>query len=158
MSILKKFLGDQNAKVIKKLEEIASEVNKLEPEFEKKGDEEIAALTLKWKEEIAQFSSIEEKRAQLEQIRAQAFSAVREASKRTLGQRHYDAQIMGGYTLHEGNIAEMKTGEGKTLAATLPAYLNSLLGMGVHIVTVNDYLARRDTSWMGRIYNFLGLT
>ena len=157
-SILKKFLGDPNAKVIKKLEEIASEVNKLEPEFEKKGDEEIAALTLKWKEEIAQFSSIEEKRAQLEQIRAQAFSAVREASKRTLGQRHYDAQIMGGYTLHEGNIAEMKTGEGKTLAATLPSYLNSLLGIGVHIVTVNDYLARRDTSWMGRIYNFLGLT
>ncbi len=156
-SILKKFLGDPNAKVIKKLGEIASEVNKLEPEFEKKSDEEIAALTVKWKEDLAQFSSIEEKRAQLEQILLQAFSAVREASKRTLGQRHYDAQIMGGYTLHEGNIAEMKTGEGKTLAATLPAYLNSLMGMGVHIVTVNDYLARRDTSWMGRIYNFLGL-
>ncbi|MBI4360131.1 MAG: preprotein translocase subunit SecA, partial [Candidatus Jacksonbacteria bacterium] len=158
MSIIKKILGDPNEKALQKLKNVAEKVNTLEPLYEKKSDRELSALTIQWKEEIARLSSVEEKRARIEEIYHEAFAAVREAAKRTLGQRHYDVQLMGGYTLHEGNIAEMKTGEGKTLAATLPAYLNALMGRGVHIVTVNDYLARRDTSWMGRIYQFLGLT
>lgn len=112
-SILKKLLGDPNAKVLKNLELVAQEVNKREPEFEKKSDEELAALTAQWKEKIAALSSKEEKRAYLEEMYPEAFAAVREAAKRTLHQRHYDVQLMGGYTLHEGNIAEMKTGEGE---------------------------------------------
>ncbi|MFH1713131.1 MAG: preprotein translocase subunit SecA, partial [Candidatus Jacksonbacteria bacterium] len=154
----KKLFSDPNKKVLADLASRVQEINNLEHEFEKKTDEQLRQLTFKFKQEIAAQKSNEAKTAYLDQILPQAFAAVREAAKRTLSQRHYDVQIMGSIVLHQGNIAEMKTGEGKTLASTMPVYLNALLGRGVHIVTVNEYLARRDASWMGQIYNFLGLT
>ncbi len=158
MSFLKKLFSDPNKKVLAELEKRAQEVNNLESEFSQKTDEQLRQCTFKFKEEIAAQESDEAKTKYLDQILPQAYAVVREAAKRTLGQRHYDVQTMGAITLHQGNIAEMKTGEGKTLVSTMPTYLNALLGCGVHIVTVNDYLARRDTSWMGQIYNFLGLS
>jgi preprotein translocase subunit SecA len=158
MSFFKKLLGgNPNKKVLQELQKIVLQVNNLESEFKRKTDEQLRQLTLQFKQEIAAKSSSKQKQDYLDQMLAQAFAAVREAAKRTLGQRHFDAQVMGAITLHQGNIAEMKTGEGKTLAATMPVYLNALLGRGVHIVTVNDYLAKRDALWMGQIYNFLGL-
>jgi preprotein translocase subunit SecA len=126
-------------------------INALEPDFIKLSDEELKSKTIEFKKRLADGET-------LDQILPEAFAAVREASKRTLGQRHFDVQLIGGMILHEGNIAEMKTGEGKTLVATLPVYLNALEGRGVHLVTVNDYLSRRDAVWMGQIYNALGLT
>jgi preprotein translocase subunit SecA len=133
-------------------------INQMEPEYEARSDDELRAKIGEWK---AQLSAIEEKEERDEamwDVLPEVFATVREAAKRTIGQRHFDVQLLGGMVLHQGKIAEMKTGEGKTLVATLPAVLNALAGKGVHVVTVNDYLARRDAEWMGRIYSFLGLT
>src|SRR6202021_2154475 len=127
------------------------EINALEDEIAKLSDEALRARTDEFKKQIADGTDLDD-------LLVPAFATVREASKRTLGQRHFDVQLIGGMILHEGRIAEMKTGEGKTLVATLAVYLNALSGRGVHVVTVNDYLARRDSEWMGQIYSFLGLT
>jgi len=152
MAWFTKILGDPNDKELKRLQPLVDQINELEPEFEALPDEGLAAKT----EELrGRYLDGEE---ELEDLLPEAFANVREAAKRTLGQRHYDVQLMGGIVLHQGKIAEMRTGEGKTLVATLPAYLNALTGEGVHLVTVNDYLARRDAGWNGRIFNLLGLT
>ena len=126
-------------------------INALEPEYAKLSDEELKGLTAKFRAELAAGKTLDD-------LLVPAFAAVREASKRALGLRHFDVQMIGGMVLHEGRIAEMKTGEGKTLVATLPVYLNALAGEGVHVVTVNDYLAKRDAGWMGQVYSALGLT
>ena len=151
MSILNKIFGDANKKYLEKIKPLVDKINALESEFEKFSQDELREKTKEFKERI-------KKKESLDEILPEAFAVVREASKRTLGQRHFDCQLMGGIVLHQGKIAEMKTGEGKTLAATLPLYLNALEGKGVHLVTVNDYLARRDTVWMGQIYHYLGLS
>ena len=151
MSILEKIFGDANKKYLKKIQPIVERINSLEKDFENLRDDQLPQKTLELKEKIKDERSLEE-------ILPEAFALVREASKRTLKQRHFDVQLIGGIALHQGKIAEMKTGEGKTLAATLPAYLNALLEKGVHIITVNDYLAKRDTVWMGQIYYALGLS
>jgi len=143
-------LLDDNAREIKKLSKTVAEINSLEQSIAALSDSELRSKTPEFKERI-------EKGESLDDILPEAFAVVREASKRVMGMRHFDVQLMGGIVLHQGRIAEMKTGEGKTLVATLPAYLNALTGKGVHIVTVNDYLAKRDSEWMGQIYNFLGL-
>lgn len=145
-----KIIGDPNEKEIKKLNKYVEKINSFEPEMEKLSDEDLKAKTTEFKERL-------QKGETLEDMLCESFAVVREASKRTVGMRHFDVQLMGGVVLHRGRIAEMKTGEGKTLVATLPAYLNALEGKGVHIITVNDYLAKRDAEWMGEIYNFLGL-
>ena len=150
VAILDKILRAGEGRALKQLEKIAEEVNSHEATFAAMNDDELRSMTLKFKERLSQGEDLED-------ILAEAFAVVREASKRTLGQRHYDVQIMGGAALHRGNIAEMRTGEGKTLVATLPSYLNALTERGVHIVTTNDYLAERDSEWMGRIHRFLGL-
>ena len=147
---LTKIFGSKNERDLKKLWPVVEQINLLEPKINDKTDDELKAQTHIFKERIEQGES-------LDSLLPEAFATVREASVRTLNMRHFDAQLIGGMVLHQGKIAEMKTGEGKTLAATLPAYLNALSGKGVHIITVNDYLARRDTAWMGTIYNFLGL-
>ncbi len=145
------FLTDSNEKVLKKLQPLVEEINAMEGKFEQLSDDALKAKTAEFKARIREGES-------LNQILTEAFATVREASRRTIGQRHFDEQLLGGIVLHEGKISEMKTGEGKTLVATLPVYLNSLLGKGVHVVTVNDYLAHRDPQWMGPIYEFLGLS
>ena len=134
------------------------EINRLEPEISALSDDELRAKIAEWKAKISAIEEREQREEAMLEILPQVFAVVREASKRTIGQRHFDVQLIGGMILHQGRIAEMKTGEGKTLVATLPAVLNALSGRGVHVVTVNDYLARRDSEWMGRIYGFLGLT
>jgi len=149
--MLEKLFGDPNKRYLNRIQPIVDEINKLESKFERFSNQEFKNLTNSFKERLEQGES-------LDNILPEAFALVREASKRTLKQRHFDVQLIGGIVLHQGKIAEMKTGEGKTLAATLPMYLNALTGEGVHLVTVNDYLARRDTVWMGQIYDFLGLT
>jgi len=149
-----KWLGnlvDSNEKQLKKLQPVVDRINSLEPEFEKLSDAELRARTDEFRARLKDGET-------LDQILPEAYAAVREAAKRTIGQRHFDVQLMGGIVLHQGKIAEMKTGEGKTLVATLPLYLNALNGGGCHLVTVNDYLSRRDPYWMGPIYNLLGLT
>ena len=151
MSILSKIFGDPNEKFIRGLQPILEKIKSFESEFEK-----LSAGQLK--EKTKEFKARLEKGETLDEILPEAFALVREAGKRTLNQRHFDAQMVGGIVLHQGKIAEMRTGEGKTLSATLPAYLNALEGKGVHIVTVNDYLAKRDMVWMGQIYGALGLT
>jgi len=151
MGILNKILGDPNEKFLKKCRETVGEINKLESVFEKISLEELKQKTFHLKERL-------KKNETLDDILPEAFALVRESAKRTLGQRHFDVQMIGGIVLHQGKIAEMKTGEGKTLTSTLAVYLNALLGRGVHVVTVNDYLAKRDAVWMGQIYNALGLT
>jgi preprotein translocase subunit SecA len=170
MGIFSKLLGIEDP--IKATKNLVESINELEKQFEVLSHEQLQEKTKKWQTEIrnltrsdpgrSTLSEIGEGRGEVEnylnQILPEAFAAVREASKRTLAQRHYDVQLSGGIMLHQGRIAEMKTGEGKTLAATLSVYLNALTGKGVHIVTVNDYLARRDSSWMGQIYDYLGLT
>jgi len=148
--VLDKILRAGEGKILRKLKAISVQVNALEADFTAMSDEELRALTPEFRERL-------EAGETLDDLLPEAFAAVREAASRTLGQRHYDVQIMGGAALHLGNIAEMKTGEGKTLVSTLPAYLNALSGEGVHVVTVNDYLAERDSSWMGRVHRFLGL-
>ena len=149
-----KWLGglvDSNEKELKRLQPIVNQINELETEFERLSDAELRAKTDEFKARLKDGSSLDE-------LLPEAFAAVREAAKRTIGQRHFDVQLMGGISLHQGKIAEMKTGEGKTLVATLPLYLNSLTGHGCHLVTVNDYLARRDPYWMGSIYHILGIS
>jgi len=155
MSFVSKILGDSNSRYIKSLEPKIKAINSLEEKFAKFSDLELKAKTAELKNRLNPSTG---GRENLDDILAEAFAAVREAAKRTLKQRHFDVQLMGGIALHEGKIAEMKTGEGKTLVATLPAYLNALIGKGVHIVTVNDYLSRRDAVWMGQIYHLLGLS
>ncbi len=149
-ALLDKILRIGEGKIIRHLEGVAKQVNAIEDDFVAMSDEELRGQTADFKERLANGESLDD-------LMPEAFAAVREAAKRTLGQRHYDVQIMGGAALHLGNIAEMKTGEGKTLVSTLPVYLNALTGKGVHIVTVNDYLAKRDSEWMGRVHHFLGL-
>ena len=149
--ILRKILGTRNDRIVKSFAPLVEKVNSLEPKYEKMSDEELKDQTKIFKERLANGETLND-------IEAEAFAVVREASKRTIGLRHFDVQLIGGAVLHSGAIAEMRTGEGKTLVATLAAYLNALPGKGVHVVTVNDYLAKRDTEWMGRIYRFLGLT
>ena len=150
MSLLDKILRAGEGRAVKELVKISVQVNKFEQEVSSLDDQSLRAKTDSFKERV-------NKGETLDSILPEAFAVVREAAKRTLGQRHYDVQLMGGAALHKGNIAEMKTGEGKTLVSTLPAYLNALTGQGVHIVTVNDYLAERDSEWMGRVHRFLGL-
>jgi len=150
VGVLDKVLRAGEGRTLRKLENIARAVNAIEDDFIALTDEELRALTGEFKERYSQGESLDD-------LLPEAFAAVREAARRTLGQRHYDVQIMGGADLHLGNIAEMRTGEGKTLVSTLPAYLNALSGNGVHVVTVNDYLAARDSEWMGRVHRFLGL-
>ena len=165
IDLLLKLLGDPNEKKVKKMMPIVEHINKLEPEMEALTDDQLRAKTQEFKDFLAnrEHSSdlkkdrMLEKKA-LDEILPEAFAVVREAGKRVLNMRHFDVQLIGGIFLHNGHIAEMRTGEGKTLVATLPAYLNALTGKGVHVVTVNDYLAKRDSEWMGRIYKFLGLT
>ena len=149
--IARKLFGSANDRFVKKQFKIVEKINALEPDFVKLTDEELKLKTDEFKKRIAEGETLDD-------ILPEAFAAVREAAKRTLGQRHYDVQMVGGIVLHKGMISEMKTGEGKTLVATLAAYLNALEGKGVHIVTVNDYLAKRDAEWMGQVYRFLGLT
>ncbi len=151
MGVLDKILRAGEGKVLRKLEGITKAVNAIESDFVDLTDAELRELTEEFRERYAQGESLDD-------LMPEAFATVREASKRTLGQRHYDVQIMGGAALHLGNIAEMRTGEGKTLVSTLPAYLNAISGNGVHVVTVNDYLAERDSEWMGRVHRFLGLS
>ena len=151
MSIITKIFGDVNEKYLKKLQPLVERINSLEKNFEKFSDEKLKEKTLEFRERLAKGETLDD-------LLPEAFALVREAAKRTLKQRHFDVQLLGGIVLHQGKVAEMKTGEGKTLAATLPLYLNALEGKGCHLVTVNDYLARRDTVWMGQIYHFLGLS
>jgi len=150
-SVLKKVFGSANERRLKSYRPIVAAINALEPEFERLTDAELAAKTVEFRAALAAGSTLDD-------LLPQAFAVVREAAKRTLKQRHFDVQLVGGMVLHEGAIAEMRTGEGKTLVATLAVYLNALAGKGVHVVTVNDYLARRDAEWMGQIYRFLGMS
>lgn len=150
-AIVKRVLGTANDRYIKSLHATVNKINDLEPEFEALSDKEVKALTPRFQTRLGAGETIDD-------LLPEAFAAVREAAKRTLGQRHFDVQLMGGIVLHTGMTAEMKTGEGKTLVATLAVYLNALEGKGVHVVTVNDYLAQRDASWMSAVYNFLGLS
>ena len=151
MAFLTKIFGDSNKQAVEALQPLVEEINLLEADFEKLTSEALSQKTEEFRKRLADGAS-------LDSILTEAFAAVREVSKRTLGQRHFDVQLLGGIALHQGKIAEMRTGEGKTLVATLPAYLNALTGWGVHLVTVNDYLSRRDAVWMGQIYHALGLT
>jgi len=150
-NILERFFGSKNDRELKKILPVVEYINELESDMASLDDHALCGLTFKFKERINNGEPLDE-------LLPEAFAAVREASKRTLNMRHFDVQLIGGYVLHKGSIAEMKTGEGKTLVATLPVYLNALTGKGVHVITVNDYLAKRDTEWMGQIYKFLGLT
>lgn len=150
-TLVKKLFGSRNERVLRRMSKVVTEINALEANFEKLSDEALAAKTEEFKKRHHQGEF-------LEQLLPEAFAVVREVSKRTLGLRHFDVQLIGGMVLHGGNIAEMRTGEGKTLVGTLPAYLNAITGKGVHIVTVNDYLAKRDSEWMKPIFEFLGLT
>ena len=151
MNIFTKIFGDANEKQIKNLRPFVEKINQLELDWQKLTDQQLKNKTQEFKDRLAKGESLDD-------LLPEAFTSVREASLRALGQRHFDVQLMGGTVLHQGKVAEMRTGEGKTLSATLPAYLNALEGRGVHIVTVNDYLARRDMVWMGQIYGFLGMS
>ncbi|MDG9699144.1 preprotein translocase subunit SecA [Ottowia cancrivicina] len=151
LTLLTKLFGSRNDRLLKQYRKTVARINALEPQFEKLSDEQISAKTQEFKERLGKGET-------LDQLLPEAFAVVREASKRVMKMRHFDVQLIGGMALHEGKIAEMRTGEGKTLTATLPVYLNALTGKGVHVVTVNDYLANRDAQWMARLYNFLGLT
>ena len=157
--MLKLLLGDPNARKLKRYQPIVSDINLLEEEIAPLSDDELRGLTGEFRQKLEQVAgNATKERALLDELLPQAFAVVREAGKRVLGMRHFDVQLIGGMVLHNGQIAEMKTGEGKTLVATLPAYLNALTGRGVHVVTVNDYLARRDAEWMGQVHRFLGLS
>src|SRR5579864_3926715 len=166
-SVVARFIGTKHERDIKVIQPVVNEINALEPAMQKLSDAELAAYTTKLKAEVqGRMEGVEDNDPEIKQKLKEAlepaivpaFAAVREAGRRTLGMRHFDVQLIGGIVLHQGKIAEMKTGEGKTLVATLPAYLNALAGRGVHIVTVNDYLARRDAEWMGPIYKMLGMS
>ena len=151
MSFLTQIFGSRNQRLLKKLQKNVRDINALEPALEKLSDEELKAKTPELQARLAAGATTDE-------ILVEAFAVCREASKRVLKMRHFDVQLIGGMVLHQGKIAEMGTGEGKTLMSTLPAYLNALTGKGVHIVTVNDYLAQRDAEWMGKLYGWLGLS
>src|SRR5690554_7524794 len=146
-----KMFGSKNVREIKRMRKAVSRINELEESLMTLTDEQLQARTSEFRDRL-------EKGESLDQLLPEAFATVREASRRVMGMRHFDVQLIGGMTLHEGRIAEMKTGEGKTLVATAAVYLNALSGKGVHVVTVNDYLASRDAEWMGKLYRFLGLT
>ena len=150
-SLAKKVFGTANDRKVKATKPLIDKINALEPSFESLSDEQIIAKTAEFKRRVADGESLDD-------LLPEAFANCREAAKRALGLRAFDVQLMGGIFLHQGNISEMKTGEGKTLVATLPTYLNGLSGLGVHVVTVNDYLARRDMEWMRPLYTGLGLT
>ena len=150
-TLLAKVVGTQNERELKRLRPIVAEVNAFEPATSALSDEQLRGKTAEFRQRVANGDTLDE-------LLPEAFAVVREAGRRVLNMRHFDVQLIGGAVLHKGRIAEMKTGEGKTLVATLPAYLNALEGKGVHVVTVNDYLARRDSEWMGKIYRFLGMT
>src|SRR6476660_9678393 len=151
MNLITKVFGDPNDKELKGLRPIVEQINALEDEMRALTDEELRERTADFKEELANGATLDD-------ILPDAFAVVREASRRAIGMRHFDVQLIGGIVLHQGKISEMRTGEGKTLVATLPAYLNALTGRGgVHVITVNDYLASRDAEWMGQIHRFLGL-
>src|SRR5258705_5400320 len=149
-ALARKLFGSPNDRRVKGYQSRVNAINALEPEVAALSDEALKARTVEFREQLANGKTLDD-------LLVPAFATVREAAKRTLGQRHFDVQLIGGMVLHEGDIAEMKTGEGKTLVATLAVYLNALAGKGVHVVTVNDYLANRDAECMGQIYNFLGL-
>src|SRR6201997_42243 len=163
---LTKVFGTNNERVVKRLLPRVAAINAFEPEMQRLSDEELRAKTAEFRARIAAalegITDAEERAAAekqaLDDILPEAFAVVREAGRRVLNMRHFDVQLIGGMVLHQGKISEMKTGEGKTLVATLPCYLNALAGRGVHVVTVNDYLAKRDSEWMGKLYSFLGLT
>ena len=150
-AVARKLFGSANDRQIRSYQPRVAAINAMEQELVGLSDEALKARTEDFKKQIADGVSLDD-------ILVPAFATVREAAKRVLGQRHFDVQLIGGMVLHEGKIAEMKTGEGKTLVATLPVYLNAIEGKGVHVVTVNDYLAKRDAEWMGQVYRFLGLT
>ncbi len=150
-SIFTKIFGSRNDRTIKKLRKVVEVINQMEPEYEALSDEQLKQKTTEFKERLSQGQSSED-------ILPEAFAVVREASKRVFKMRHFDVQLVGGMVLHDGKISEMRTGEGKTLTATLPAYLNGVTGKGVHVITVNDYLARRDAEWNRPLFEFLGLT
>ncbi|MBS0570774.1 MAG: preprotein translocase subunit SecA, partial [Proteobacteria bacterium] len=149
--ILTGVFGSRNERLLRQMYKTVAKINALEPGLQSLSDDELRARTAEFRKRLADG-------ARLDALLAEAFAVVREASRRVLGLRHYDVQMIGGMVLHQGKIAEMRTGEGKTLVATLPVYLNALEGKGVHVVTVNDYLARRDAAWMGKVYGFLGMT
>ena len=151
LGFIKRFLGDNNDKEIACYRKVVEKINALEPQMQALTDDKLTGYTNKFRERLANGETLDD-------ILPEAFAVVREGSRRVLGMRHFDVQLIGGMCLHEGKIAEMRTGEGKTLVATLPVYLNALTGEGVHMVTVNDYLARRDSEDMGRLYRYLGLT
>jgi preprotein translocase subunit SecA len=151
LGFLKKIVGDSNDRVIKQIKPIVQQINDLESKWQALSLEELAAKTPEFKERLANGQTLDD-------ILPEAFATVREVSRRINGQRHYDVQLIGGIVLHQGKIAEMKTGEGKTLLATLPLYLNALEEKGAHLITVNDYLARVGAGWMSPIYHFLGLS
>jgi preprotein translocase subunit SecA len=148
---LKKIIGTKNERELKRAWPKVARINALEPKMQALSDEDFPRETARLKQEVANGRSLDD-------VLFEAFALTREAARRTIGQRHFDVQLIGGMFLHQGCIAEMRTGEGKTLTATLPSYLNALTGRGVHVVTVNDYLAKRDAEWMGRLHHFLGLT
>ena len=148
--MLKKLLGDPNARKIKKLQPLVAEINLLEEDIQQLSDEDLKRKTVEFREELDKAKNNDELADILDEILPEAFAVVREAGIRVLGMRHFDVQLMGGVILHQGQIAEMKTGEGKTLVATLPLFLNALAGRGSHLITTNDYLARRDAEWMAK--------
>src|SRR3989339_204664 len=151
MSLLTKIFGDPNLKVLKDLQPTVDKINGLEEGMKSLTDEALKNKTIEFKDRLDKGETVDD-------LLPEAFAVVREASIRATGMRHFDVQLIGGIVLHQGKISEMRTGEGKTLVATLPVYLNALQGKGVHVVTVNDYLAKRDAVWMGKIYDFLGLS
>ena len=156
--MLKLLLGDPNSRKLRRYQPIVSDIGLFEDGVSSLSDEDLRRKTFSFQERLRNAGSLDNQRPILDEILPEAFAIVREAGKRVLGMRHFDVQLIGGMVLHEGQIAEMKTGEGKTLVATLPSYLNALTGRGVHVVTVNDYLARRDAEWMGQVHRFLGLS
>src|SRR5579859_1877993 len=166
-NVVARFIGTKHERDVKRIQPLVEAINALEPEMQKLSDEQIAARTLELKAEVqGRLEGVERDdpdfksklQEALEPALVPAFALAREAGRRTIGMRHFDVQLIGAIVLHHGKIAEMKTGEGKTLVATLAAYLNALSGKGVHIVTVNDYLAKRDAEWMGPLYSYLGMT
>src|SRR5258706_15531223 len=150
-TLLAKVFGTKNEREVKAMGPVLASINALEPQMQQLSDEELAGKTQGFKQRLANGETLDD-------IMVEAYAVVREAGWRVLRMRHFDVQLIGGVVLHNGKIAEMKTGEGKTLVATLPAYLNALSGKGVHVVTVNDYLARRDSEWMGKVDRFLGMS
>ena len=151
MGFFSNIFCSDNTRNVRKLEKIASQIEALDDEYSKKTDLELVKMTKSFKDRLQNGETLDD-------ILPEAYATVREASKRVLGMKHFHVQLLGGIALHQGRIAEMRTGEGKTLVSTLPAYLNALSGKGVHIVTVNEYLAKRDADWMGKVHKFLGLT